>query len=84
MEETSTLKTVNLWQTVIIAFISLIISVISVGVYTGSMQQRILTLEESKTNIEHKLDLIQSKMVEKDDLREIKDDLKELRRVSRK
>ena len=76
MAESPTLNAVSLWQAVIVGFVSLALSLGSVAVYTGGLVQRVHVLEESKTRVEQKLDSIESKMVDKQDIKDLKEDLK--------
>lgn len=83
MADTPTLNAVNLWQSVIVGIVSLVVTLGTVLIYTGGLVQRVQNLEESKQRVEQKLDSIESKMVDKLDLKEMKDeiksDIKELR-----
>lgn len=81
----------SLAQSVIGIAITITTTLVTVGVFTGNLSQRVTTLEESNKKVEQKLDKIEEKMInrfdyEKDQRRtdgvlsEIKNDLKEIRK----
>lgn len=79
-------------QTLIVTVIAVISALVSVGIYQGSLSQRVTALEESKQEVAKKLERIEDKMVDRERyandqsgneriLGEIKADVKELRQI---
>ncbi|MGC2239136.1 MAG: hypothetical protein WA584_23475 [Pyrinomonadaceae bacterium] len=83
-------STFNFVQALIVVCIAVVSTLVSVGFFTGGLTSRVSALEESKTELKLKLDKMDEKMVDKaqysidqtdtkDTLKDIRDDVKELR-----
>ena len=80
---------ITIWQAIVIAVISVGTTILTVGVLWGGAMARLnyveaesrenkLKLEQVNTDVNQKLETIKNALVNKDDFRELKADVKEL------
>lgn len=90
----SIVSKVGFWQGLVVSLIAVVTSVVTIGVVFGGSLNRLSKVEEEvketkaavstvRSDIESRLERIEEKMVNKDDFKEVKADVKELLRQRR-
>lgn len=90
----SVISKVGFWQGLVVSLIAVVTSIVTIGVVFGGSLNRLARVEEElketkqsvstvRSDIEGRLERIEEKMVNKDDFKEVKADVKELLRQRR-